>query len=287
MARRGSTPPAPQPAVLSPAQIEAGIERLQKRLADVKTLDPTSVIDQYNIPEIEALSAALEDTLQRTYGADTADYLRYKPAAQFDNGPHNYAYEVPISEVHASLSRSKARSIALLQQAIQSLEERRAESGGQAAPRRADALSRRVFVVHGHDDGAREAVARFLEKLGFDAIILHEQASKGRTVIEKVEEHGDVGFAVILLTPDDEGRAIGENTLRPRARQNVLLELGYFVGRLGRDRVCALKRGDLEVPSDFGGVVWVPFDNSNGWKMSLGKEFEAAGFAVDWNDVMR
>jgi hypothetical protein len=122
-------------------------------------------------------------------------------------------------------------------------------------------FSRKVFIVHGRDEAPREAVARFLEKLGFEAIILHEQANKGRTVIEKVEAHGDVGFAVVLLTPDDEGCTKGEEP-GPRARQNVILELGYFIGRLGRERVCALKRGEVEIPSDFGGVVYEPFDSS-------------------------
>jgi predicted nucleotide-binding protein len=142
----------------------------------------------------------------------------------------------------------------------------------------------KVFVVHGHDEGAREAVARFIQVLGFRPIILHESANEGRTVIEKVEAYGDVGFAVVLLTPDDEGRANG-GTLAPRARQNVLLELGYFIGRLGRNHVCALKRGDLEIPSDFGGVVYEPFDTSGGWKLALGRELKAAGFAIDWNKV--
>ena len=124
-------------------------------------------------------------------------------------------------------------------------------------------LSRKVFVVHGHDEAAREKIARFLERLEFEPIILHEQASCGRTVIEKVEAHGDVGFAVVLLTPDDEGCEKG-GTPRPRARQNVVLELGYFLGRLHRAHVCPLKRGDVEIPSDFEGVVYVPFDNSDG-----------------------
>jgi predicted nucleotide-binding protein len=91
----------------------------------------------------------------------------------------------------------------------------------------------RIFIVHGHEDAPREAVARFIETLGFRPIILHERPNEGRTVIEKVEAHGDVGFAVVLLTPDDEGCLKGE-TPEPRARQNVLLELGYFIGRLGR-----------------------------------------------------
>jgi hypothetical protein len=146
-------------------------------------------------------------------------------------------------------------------------------------------LSRKVFVVHGHDEGVREKIARFLEKLDFEPIILHEQASRGRTVIEKVEAHSDVGFAVVLLTPDDEGCERG-GTPRPRARQNVVLELGYFVGHLGRTHVCALKRGEIEIPSDFHGVVYGPSDNSDGWKQALGRELEGVGFTVDWNKAM-
>lgn len=145
--------------------------------------------------------------------------------------------------------------------------------------------SRKVFIVHGHDEGAREAVARFLERIGFEAIILHEQANQGRTVIEKVIAHGDVGFAVVLLTPDDEGCKKG-GSLSPRPRQNVILELGYFIGRLGRERVCALKRDDLEIPSDFGGVVYETFDATGGWKQALGRELQNAGFEIDWNKVM-
>lgn len=147
-------------------------------------------------------------------------------------------------------------------------------------------FSRRIFIVHGHDDGARETVARFLERIGLEAVILHEQANQGRTIIEKVVANSDVGFAVVLLTPDDEGCVKG-GTPEPRARQNVLLELGYFIGRLGRDKVCALKRGTLEIPSDFAGVVWETMDSNGGWKQALARELEAAGHSIDWNKVMR
>jgi predicted nucleotide-binding protein len=146
--------------------------------------------------------------------------------------------------------------------------------------------SRKIFIVHGHDDGARETVARFLERIGLEAVILHEQANQGRTIIEKVVANSDVGFAVVLLTPDDEGCVKG-GIPEPRARQNVLLELGYFIGRLGRDKVCALKRGSLEIPSDFAGVVWETMDSNGGWKQALARELEAAGHSIDWNKVMR
>ncbi|WP_343725881.1 nucleotide-binding protein [Herbaspirillum huttiense] len=147
-------------------------------------------------------------------------------------------------------------------------------------------LSKKIFVVHGHDEGTREAVARFLERIGLEPIILHEQANQGRTIIEKVVAHGDVGFAVVLLTPDDEGCTKGGSP-EPRARQNVLLELGYFIGRLGRDKVCALKRGAIEIPSDFAGVVWESMDDSGGWKQRLARELEAVGHTIDWNKAMR
>ncbi|MBA4500880.1 TIR domain-containing protein [Marinobacterium marinum] len=160
------------------------------------------------------------------------------------------------------------------------------QSKGSALVALQDVRSRKVFIVHGHDEGAREMVARFLEKIDFEPVILHEQANQGRTVIEKVEKHGDVGFAVVLLTPDDEGSVKGGN-LQTRPRQNVLLELGYFIGRLSRDRVCTLKRGELEIPSDFAGVVWEDMDAAGGWKQSLARELNAAGYSIDWNVVMR
>jgi len=145
-------------------------------------------------------------------------------------------------------------------------------------------LTRKVFIVHGHDEGAREMVVRFLEKIDFEVIILHEQANRGRTVIEKVEVHGDVSFAVVLLTPDDEGCKIGGSP-QPRARQNVILELGYFIGRLGRSKVCALTKSNVEIPSDFAGVVYEPLDGQ--WRNALARELEDAGFEIDWKTVSR
>lgn len=147
-----------------------------------------------------------------------------------------------------------------------------------------DSNQSNVFVVHGHDDSARESVARVLTKLGLNPIILHEQPNEGRTLVEKFESHADVSFAVVLLTPDDcGGRAGDDPSLRPRARQNVILELGYFMGRLGRERVCALVKGDLERPSDIVGVVYVPMDDERAWEMRLVRELKARNFDVDAN----
>jgi predicted nucleotide-binding protein len=145
--------------------------------------------------------------------------------------------------------------------------------------------TRRVFLVHGHDEGARESVARFLEKLQLECVILHEQPNKGRTIIEKFEDYSDVGFAVVLLTPDDRG-GISDGTFEAqnrRARQNVLLELGFFLGALGRSHVCALYVEGVEIPSDYSGVLFLPLDGGGAWRMALVRELIAAGLEVDAN----
>jgi predicted nucleotide-binding protein len=160
-----------------------------------------------------------------------------------------------------------------------------AATGVQAADSGED-NRRDVFIVHGHDEGVKQGVARFLEKLGINPIILHELADRGRTIIQKFEDHADVRFAVVLLTPDDEGRARGASDLRERARQNVILELGYFIGRLGRSNVCALKTEGVEEPSDLRGVLYTPLDSANAWHMRLAKELKAAGFDIDRNKAI-
>lgn len=142
----------------------------------------------------------------------------------------------------------------------------------------------KVFIVHGRDEAAKESVSRFIEKLGLQVIILHEQPNKGRTIIEKFEEYSDVGYAVVLLTPDDKGSPKDEpNCIKLRARQNVIFELGFFIGKLGRDKVCALYKEDIEIPTDISGLLYVPMDSGNGWKLSLAKEIKQAGLNVDLN----
>jgi predicted nucleotide-binding protein len=146
--------------------------------------------------------------------------------------------------------------------------------------------AKKVFVVHGHDEAAREGTARFLEKLGLEPVILHEQPNIGRTIIEKFEQHGDVAFVVVLLTNDDSGCVRGnEAASRPRARQNVIFELGYFIGRLGRTHVAALVKGEIEKPSDYDGVVYISMDEAGGWRLQLAREIRAVGLKVDFGNL--
>ncbi len=146
----------------------------------------------------------------------------------------------------------------------------------------ASTIDKSVFIVHGHDEAALHTVARFIERLALDPVVLHEKPSKGRTIVEKLEAHSHVRFAVVLLTSDDVG-GVDQKHLKPRARQNVVLELGFFLARLGRENVIALYKGELEMPSDYMGVVYVPFDAAGAWKLTLARELKAAGIDVDMN----
>ena len=125
-------------------------------------------------------------------------------------------------------------------------------------------------------------MARFLERIGLQPVVLHEKASEGRTIVEKLEYYADVGFAVVLLTPDDLGKfRLDSGDHKPRARQNVILELGFFMAKLGRERVCALVKDNVERPSDYDGVLYIPFDDSDGWKLKLVGELTKAGYDID------
>jgi hypothetical protein len=147
-----------------------------------------------------------------------------------------------------------------------------------------------IFLVHGHDEATLNRVARFLDQVTSPgATILREQADEGRTIIEKFETHAaNAGYAVVLLTADDEGRASqSTDDPQPRARQNVILELGFFIGALGRQRVALLYQEGVERPSDIDGVLYLPLDAAGVWRMKLGRELDAAGVAVDASKLLR
>lgn len=149
--------------------------------------------------------------------------------------------------------------------------------------------NKKVFIVHGHDNEAKQELARVLEKSDFEAIILHEQPNSGKTIIEKIERYTDVGYAIVLYTECDKGRDknVPIEQEKSRARQNVVFEHGYLIAKLGRDHVCALVKGDVETPGDISGVVYVPMDENGAWKMQLAKDMQDVGLPVDMNKFCR
>jgi predicted nucleotide-binding protein len=140
----------------------------------------------------------------------------------------------------------------------------------------------KVFVVHGHDEEMKKAVQLLLTRARLDDVVLHECPDRGRTIIDKLVEEGrEAGYVVALLTPDD---LLADGTLR--ARQNVILEIGYFIGLLGKERVRLLKRGSVEIPSDLRGILFEEYDDAGNWRLKLLKEIKAVGIEVDVDAVL-
>jgi predicted nucleotide-binding protein len=277
-------PPPPQTPTLTAEQMRQGIDRLRRRIAELEAFDPKSVKERW-APEAKAIEVSIDETLSHVFGHNTSRYRRYQSAANLDRGGLRIGGGPdPIHKVHQWLTDGKQDALALLNQAIKALEEDLSELQTEPAqtPPPAIVEGAPVFIVHGRDSPAKIEVARFLERAGLDAIILHEQASAGRTLIEKFEHHGgSARFAVVLLTPDDVGGP-DKDHLQPRARQNVIGEMFWFAGKLGRRHVCALKKGDIEIPSDIAGIVYTDMDDRGAWKGELLKELAAAGYVVDW-----
>lgn len=284
MSRKSSPPPS---RVLNQKDLEEAIQKLNNRIADLKKFEVDSIHKRWD-PRVEALETKVSSTLAEIFGEDTPEYRRHS-VGDFDSlpismiGNNNYSPQEINDSIHEGIDGAVTKLSSLRE-----LLEERLKGIAAVAPaepaRAAPALGIRVFIVHGRDEAAKEATARFIVSLGLEPVILHEQPNAGRTIIEKLEGHLDVDFAIVLLSPDDVGGMGGHpQQLRNRARQNVVLELGLFIGALGRGRVCALHKGNLELPSDFDGVVYVPMDDAGGWRLSLAREMKHAGMNVDLN----
>lgn len=285
MARKA---PSAQPlaANLTTEAMRVAIPKLRRRIEDLEAFDPKSVRSRSD-PRIEALDKKLDHMIEDVFGANTTEYSRFRPAG-LDSAGYVMGYNSPISDVIDGLQHGKERELANLTAIIDIFEEKIAD-GGPATPTHPIMQSNdfsKVFIVHGRDSLAKTETARFVEKFGFTAIILHEQASAGNTIIEKIEEHTNVGFAIVLYTPCDVGSLSGEGAQKPRARQNVVFEHGYLVAKLGRKNVCALVKGDTEIPNDLSGVVYVAMDSAGAWHLTVAKELRAAGYAIDMNKVI-
>jgi len=287
MARKKDTTTSPQ----TPANLAVSRTEAYSKLAD--RIEKGNAILTREIRDLSELEAAKADhskwssfnyeLLKRLFTSDepAEEYARFYGSVGRINPSPQQRLE--------SLRENVADGIRRLESIVERLElyeEPRGAIQPTSPTQHQTRDKKRVFVVHGHDDGVRETVARFLERLSLEAIVLHEQASAGKTIIEKLEHYADVDFAVVLLTPDDVGATAADAAhLRPRARQNVVLELGLFIGLLGRKHVCALHKGNVELPSDFSGVIYVSMDDGGAWKFLLGRELIAAGFNIDLNRV--
>ena len=257
------------------------IERLQKVLSEVSELKSL----KRHSPAFKKWHRNAQVVITNTFGSDSSHL------EDFNNIRYSLGIatnRTPDSEFQEAYVRGLESAAAILESMMDEIneywEDEIEASQSSESYKNEQITMKEVFVVHGRDEGAREKVARFLERLELKPVVLHEKPNEGRTIIEKLEDFAHVGFALILLTPDDEGRLRdGKGDFKPRARQNVILELGYFLGKLGRERVCALVKEGVERPTDYDGVVYIPLDDSNGWEMKLIRELKSAGYDIDAN----
>ncbi len=291
MARK---PPSPQPKLsrsLSSQEKASAITRLEARIKELHDLS-VEYLTNGDDPSVIGLEGRIRSTLAAIYGQDSAEYGRLQIAAELDATAHVVRIgggRTPPLQIQAGVNRGRERAISVLQGEVDALKDDLKFSAPDAiAPslvnsERTASLSNDIFIVHGRDDAAKTEVARLVERAGLEAVILHEQPNGGRTIIQKFEDHGGAaGFAIVIMTPDDLG-GLDKDCLQPRARQNVIGEMFWFAGRLGRDRVCALKKGVIEVPTDFAGVGYVDMDSSGAWKKDVLRELEHAGYKnLDW-----
>lgn len=290
MARR-SNPPEPiiESRRFTLAEIEPAIRKLRRRIDDVKALDPQQVA--YNDARVANVESSIRETIREVFGQNSPEFREHS-GHEIWQGPHTISINGrDRGENQQRFAAGIPQSVTTLEGLIGRLEEKSEELGEGSpvvsAPKPPLGAARRVFVVHGHDEQAKLATARFLEKLRLEPIVLSEKPNEGRTIIEKFEHHSDVPYAIVLLTPDDLASAATDpGVTKSRARQNVILELGYFIGRLTRARVCALYKDGVELPSDLHGVLYVPMDAGDGWMLKVAKEMKAAGLDVDMNLVV-
>jgi predicted nucleotide-binding protein len=249
--------------------------------------------DDHN--KLEALLLRARVTIEKLFGEDS-QYLLELNMIIFTKGIYREGGRRDLAAESEAWDAGRIRFQNLCQQMIEDLnasflqEARNSALSGTPAPAPNKPSSNKVFIVHGHDSDMKSQIARALETFGFEAVILHEQPDQRTMLIEKFEDRSDVGFAVVLLSGDDLAYPrIGKpEDVRPRARQNVILELGFFLGKLGRNRVLALYRKvhNFELPSDYQGVLYKEFDSAGAWKIELWKELKAAGYSVDANKLM-
>ncbi len=246
-------------------------------------LDDLSKLPHRDSNKVDALQKRAKLVITKLFDS-SSPYLKDLDSVHFY--PAVYWESMGEEPYEQSWATGKAQFTNLCNTMLEDLE----LSGPAASLQTVNTISTKVFVVHGHDNEMKEAVARTLEHFGLEPIILHEQPDGGRTIIEKFVSYSDVGFAVILLSPDDMGypKTAGPKSARPRARQNVVLELGFFLGKLGRERVLALHKNipNFEMPSDYAGVLYKKFDDSGSWRLELARELKALKYEIQASDLL-
>lgn len=256
-------------------RIDLGKTFLDKRIRNDDELESAKTdIEKWSKYNIELLSRIFD---QQSLASEYSDTNSHRAHSLYSDFKERVFEQQDFLEKRVQMLESIVERLPLIPQ----LEATSADSNREI-PTRISEGKKKIFIVHGHNEAYREQVARLISSLDLKPIILHEQPNRGMTVIEKFEESASVDFAVVILTADD--YCLDRNDKRlARARQNVVFELGYFFGRLGRHRVAALHAPGVEIPSDIHGMVYIKLDADGAWRFALAKELKSSGLNVDLN----
>lgn len=227
-------------------------------------------------PQFQAWHSKAERFLIKHYGEESYEVKKFK---SFHFSLVCFTSGTPESSFIRACQNDLCTVKAIFEQYLEDIQE---ENDSIPKMVQTDTDYSKVFIVHGRDGELKEAVARVIEKQGIRAIILNEQVNRGATIIEKIEANSDVKGAICLFTSDDLGKEKNETMDNPRARQNVVFETGYFVGKLGRDNTVLVADSDVELPSDLQGVVYT---DRNEWKFKVLQELKAIGYCIDYNKI--
>jgi predicted nucleotide-binding protein len=256
------------------------IKLLQDLLREVQSL-------QFNNFDEDKITNKAKLYIKKCFGAKS-DYIEQLNRINFT--PSIYYSGMPDSDYYESFENGKKCLDNLISTMIEDLElsideTDHSEKQEVAKPQRTN-LSQKIFVVHGHDENKRVEIEAFLRSIDYEPIVLFKEPNKGKTIIEKIEDHvNDVCYAIVLYAPCDLGRDKDKGVEQPRARQNVVFEHGYMCAKLGRDHVCALYAEGVELPGDMSGVIYTEYDEVGMWKYSIAKEMNAVGLPVDMNKI--
>ena len=229
-------------------------------------------------PEFRAWKSKTERFLIREYGQESyelKDFRNYRFTLTV------FSMGTPTTEFASACARDLRCVEAVFRTYLEDMEEADENKGHYLVATENSHES--VFIVHGHNEAIKQSVARLVEKQGINAVILHEQPNQGATIIEKFELNSGVGAAICLFSADDLGHSKESSDNNWRARQNVVFETGYFMGKLGRNHVIVVADRGVEIPSDMQGIVYT---DSNVWEYELLKELKAMGYGIDMNKTI-
>jgi predicted nucleotide-binding protein len=283
MARRTPDKP-PESRTLSVDDLKMAITKIGRRIDELKSFDVESLAKRFDA-KVEALKGKINQTLADIFGYDTVEYKK-NDIWSLDTLPTIVGEEYSLPEIKQGYQKGISDAIIKLNSLKEILVENLQDIEQNSSPysKSIETMpvinNTEIFIVHGHDDEAKMELEHFVSEIGLTPIILHRKPDEGLTIIEKFEKHSKVGFALILITPDDDGKDSTGKIIK-RARQNVIFEMGFFLGKLGRGRVCCIRKEDVEMPSDISGVIYKPFKSKiDEVKYALITELKAAGYKL-------